>query len=399
MNLVRTVFVLYFSISTIFLMSQNCDALIFCDEGLNWMKLKGEDEFFICIPESIDSEGNQSDLGSKETVSQFYYADVELDNASRKLLLAHGLNLEGFSNGSLVKLRLRAHLLTLMLESNMNVTVDNHYGEYKDEPLMNVDNESQFDNMAVIYSEGFETNTVPGTYFNAPIYGSNCGWKDVNCDSYTGTWSMWCAGNGTECNLCDNNGWFVSGMNSSVAFANYIDISGYNNVVLTFKMKLNVPDIDYSDYLRLQYSSSNSQWYTISEFNSGSPEDEAGWVTKSYTITNGSLIAFRFDFISGSLFQDAGVYIDDINIYGNPIQSGVEEFEVASMISPNPARDIVQVLSQLTPSNLDVYDINGRHVMNAQDSKVLNVSFLNPGVYVLKMQVGDEVITERFIKD
>ncbi len=95
------------------------------------------------------------------------------------------------------------------------------------------------------------------------MYGTNCGWKDVDCESYSGTWSMWCAGNGLSCNLCDNGGWFIGEMNSTVASANYIDISGYNNVVMTFRMKLNVPDIDVSDFLRFQFSTGNSLWETV----------------------------------------------------------------------------------------------------------------------------------------
>ncbi len=379
--------------------SQISDAEIINAGKLNWIRYKGEKEYFLSVPSRIKNEQDTSLVVHDDFSQMSYFVDVKMDKNANSFFSNFGMDLSSINEVDKLKLRMNASMLAKLEAANLSFDIDYLYGTnylLQDE----TENESNtFDNMVVIYSEGFETNTVPGSNFYAPYSGSSCGWKDVSCDSYTGDWSIWCAGNGVACNNCINSGWYVGNMSTTVYPTSYINISNYTDVVMTFRMKLNIPDLDFLDNFKLYYSVANNEWFELSLYTSDSPEDEAGWVTKTVNIGELNQFAFLFSFASSSSLNDEGVYIDDINIYGNPIQSNIEENELGTLISPNPANEIIQVSTHLTPSQVDIYDINGRHVMKAQNSRVLNVSSLNSGVYVVKMKVGDEVITDRFIKE
>jgi len=69
-------------------------------------------------------------------------------------------------------------------------------------------------------------------------------------------------------------------------------------------------------------------------------------------------------------------------------------------IFPNPATDIVTVINILN-ANIQVYDISGKFIFsktNCNKTENFNLDNLNSGIYFIKIQSEDEIITKKFIK-
>jgi len=78
--------------------------------------------------------------------------------------------------------------------------------------------------------------------------------------------------------------------------------------------------------------------------------------------------------------------------------------EDAVSVYPNPSYGMLNL--QLENFNGDevnarIYSMNGQEVMNHQvnaANSVINVVSLNPGAYVLRLESGEEVFTQKFIR-
>lgn len=138
---------------------------------------------------------------------------------------------------------------------------------------------------------------------------------------------------------------------------------------------------------------SNSQWGYAEVTN----------ISNSYHVSN---FRIRFEFESNG---GNNVYIDDININGQPV--GVEELfsgGASVAVVPNPAHGVAQALIDLPVGGqvaLTIDDVLGRHVAVVHQGSVqaglqridLPVSSLVPGVYLLRLQHGDRSETVRFV--
>ena len=72
------------------------------------------------------------------------------------------------------------------------------------------------------------------------------------------------------------------------------------------------------------------------------------------------------------------------------------------LVTPNPVADILNVtLPMETDGVLEILDVNGKSIQNRNVSSTnveLNVKHLKQGTYLLQYTNGDQVLTERFIK-
>ena len=79
---------------------------------------------------------------------------------------------------------------------------------------------------------------------------------------------------------------------------------------------------------------------------------------------------------------------------------GVEEFSSSFNIHPNPANDklYIEILTQTL--TVEIYDIFGRQqsTVNSQQSTVIDVSNLNTGIYIIKINTKEGNIVKQFIK-
>ena len=68
-------------------------------------------------------------------------------------------------------------------------------------------------------------------------------------------------------------------------------------------------------------------------------------------------------------------------------------------IYPNPVQDVLHVLGDVTLQSVNIYSINGK-LMHTQvaTGKDISVDFLSPGMYILQMNTGEEIISQKFIK-
>jgi len=83
----------------------------------------------------------------------------------------------------------------------------------------------------------------------------------------------------------------------------------------------------------------------------------------------------------------------------NVLSTGEEELVNADVsIYPNPAKDQVIITTTLIIDQINLYDITGK-LINTYNTKNLDVSNLNPGVYLMKIKIGDATVTKRLIKE
>jgi len=67
------------------------------------------------------------------------------------------------------------------------------------------------------------------------------------------------------------------------------------------------------------------------------------------------------------------------------------------IIYPNPVVDILNISTNLKIIQLSLFDILGKQILVLKDSKYINVSYLNSGVYVLKVKTEAGNLTEKIV--
>lgn len=379
----------------------NSHAEVILVGDIPWERLYGEREFVITPAMKDLTEYNNglkkmsSEMGG-ENLMRFGFYNIELNEEAKSSLFQLGIRVPSYYELPIIKVMLpKCHALTLS-QLGFKVQEDLDYGQ---EEFVSSEETSLAE--VTFYSQGFEQSNYPLTVSNTGS--ANCGWGRENCGYFTGNWSIWCSNTGGGCESCVD-GDYVNDVTSIIQSNTWIDVSNYTNRAMSYAIWSDLNDADLVDYVALVYALNNAtDWTVLSTlvYYSNSVIDEIGWseMELQFSTPNINTYTYGFFFYSDWSFRSYGVYLDDIKIRGTLLADVENKTYLSGSIFPNPANDIIQVSSHWTPSNIDIYDINGRQVMNVQNSKVLNVSFLNPGVYVVKMKVGDDVVTDRFIKD
>ena len=68
-------------------------------------------------------------------------------------------------------------------------------------------------------------------------------------------------------------------------------------------------------------------------------------------------------------------------------------------VYPNPVKDRLSIKTAESIIKTQVFDLSGRMIVNAQESKELSVSSLKPGIYLLRVETENGIRTKRFIKE
>jgi len=161
-----------------------------------------------------------------------------------------------------------------------------------------------------IFSEGFESSTVPGSVWSATDANSTSGldyWGDQSSGArkHGGSWSAYCADySNVSGQKYDHN------MQADMTLVNPIDLTGYTGI--TFSFWLWYRTANSSDYVELQYWN-GSAWVAQQRW-SGTG---SAWINPTYSVT-GSSLRFRFYFYSNSSRNQEGAYVDDILVTGTP---------------------------------------------------------------------------------
>jgi subtilisin family serine protease len=273
-----------------------------------------------------------------------------------------------------------------------------------------------------IFSEGFESNTVPGSVWSATDANSTSGldyWGDQSTGArkHSGSWSAYCADNSNVSGQAyDNN------MNADMTLINAINLTGYSNITLSFWFWNTT--YNSSDYLSFQYW--NGTGWTEQQRWSGS---NSTWRNATYTLT-GTSFRFRFIFYSNNSQTREGAYIDDISIVGTPTGfapdgpiavSYLRETEEAPapvalgapelVASPNPFNPKTAIRFTLPVAgqvNLSLYSADGRRIATLREGMLAAGSHeavwmgkdaagraVPSGVYFARLSVDGRSLTER----
>ncbi len=89
-------------------------------------------------------------------------------------------------------------------------------------------------------------------------------------------------------------------------------------------------------------------------------------------------------------------------VYSDAFYNGVEDLNTVKInIFPNPVKDQLQIQYDLKyPANVEIYKVQGNLIMSeqVQNGSVLNIEYLNPGLYFYKLFVQGKTATGKFVK-
>ena len=123
--------------------------------------------------------------------------------------------------------------------------------------------------------------------------------------------------------------------------------------------------------------------------------------TYSVTLPNqtaGATLSFQFR----GAYVDAGLIVSKVFNYkvGEGCLLSTETLETALFnVYPNPAKSVINIASTSNEVfGVSVYDLLGKQVLRAENVKSqLNISSLNPGLYVLNMTQGSNSSTQKLL--
>lgn len=89
-----------------------------------------------------------------------------------------------------------------------------------------------------------------------------------------------------------------------------------------------------------------------------------------------------------------GGNIQEISIINT---NGTEETPLRCEVYPNPVTSTLHISSRVQPQHVQLYDLTGRLLMDSQ-SVTLDLSRFDTGVYLLRIDLGTQLITRRIVK-
>lgn len=204
--------------------------------------------------------------------------------------------------------------------------------------------------------------------------------------------------------------------NSTMTLSN-IDTSPYSEVIVDFYFYIN--GMNNGEGVLLGYYDGVS-WITVQSYTIGSGINNFTFYNATVTLSS---VQYNLAVNSGFRFQSAAskkneqVYVDQVTITGSTSSRGdidsltelgayrvskIDTFESDILLFPNPVKN--NTLNVKLSGNLDgsyeVINMIGQNVLKGDSIlNPINVSSLQPGIYIIKVNDGDEVITDRFIKE
>jgi hypothetical protein len=140
------------------------------------------------------------------------------------------------------------------------------------------------------------------------------------------------------------------------------------------------------------------------------------WVTERIDLNDfiGQRIKLKFRLVSDPFVVFDGFYFDDFAFHSLVDESleipvdtgyidsvlGTENIILASdvVLFPNPARDRIEIKSNVAPTKVQVYNMQGQLVkILTRETRILDVSDLTFGYYYIKLQIGAQQLSKPFI--
>ena len=123
----------------------------------------------------------------------------------------------------------------------------------------------------------------------------------------------------------------------------------------------------------------------------------------SYSITlAGQTVGATLSFQFRGAYEAGGLIVSEVFNYkvGEGCVLGLETLETALFnVYPNPAKSVINISSTSNEVfGVLVYDLLGKQVLRAENIKSqLNISSLNPGLYILNMTQGSNSSTQKLL--
>ena len=168
-----------------------------------------------------------------------------------------------------------------------------------------------------IWSEGFEGSLSDYTMLSE--VSKDCYWGDVSCKSHSGSWSLWCADDGTDAPTTNCSD-YPNNMRANVrkTYASYINSDNYSSITFKFWIWFDIGSNDEIEIYTYDISG-QSDWVLKGVLNGDHSWNDAGWHQVSIDLTGVDYFAFKIVFDSNSFSDnEQGVYIDDMELIGTP---------------------------------------------------------------------------------
>ncbi len=268
-----------------------------------------------------------------------------------------------------------------------------------------------------LFTEGFETTTVPGGPWTAADNNSASGrdyWGDKSAGAriHSGSWSAWCADHGRTTATYDNN------MNAYMAH-NGVNTTGHTNVVVKFWLWYRTASS--ADYVSFQYLNGTTWTEFAGGRWSGTGTGSQVWAQKSFNVpaAAGANFRFRWIFFSNGSGTSEGAYVDDIEVTAQPSSAAPGTIaQTTSEALPseyallqnypnpfNPATTIRYDLPEEAFVSLKVYNMLGQEVATLVEgmesagyrSVEFNASGLPSGAYFYRITAGSFMNLKKFM--
>jgi hypothetical protein len=139
-------------------------------------------------------------------------------------------------------------------------------------------------------------------------------------------------------------------------------------------------------------------------YNSASPNNNSTWNNQTFTLAgNFPVYNFLFVFYSNGVGTDQGVFIDDLNLSGTPLATGInEESNNLSLLKiyPNPNNGVFSV-SNTYDIVLTITNEIGQKIrtisLTSKNNHKIEISDLSEGIYFITGNNGKEFVKEKII--
>jgi len=391
---------------------QKANSEVFILDGLTWTRPFGETSYCLTptmnnVQEYESRIASENDKSENIYKSNFHFINIEVTETSKNLLKGRNIIVPDYVKNEVI-CYLPQIDIDYLISNNIKLNYLVNYGT-NSKPLTK-DYETMEGSKALIWSEDFESNTVPGSDYNLTngTGAVDCGWEDVDCYSHGGSWSVWCASFGSACNACGNS--YVNDMETSFNNSTYINVSNFSDIYFNYWIDLDMNNSGTNDELRRYDDLGFGSWSLQFTATSASNWDGQLWQqgSVSYVGQSFSQYGFLFSFISNWTGTSYGVYLDDLQITGTAV-ADISEIQNLNEVRvyPNPSKgkfileldskkeDVVE-LSVTNMSGQLMYQEN-EQIVTGTFQKSIDLNALAKGVYSLEIKTSEGAINKKLV--
>lgn len=272
--------------------------------------------------------------------------------------------------------------VTLNAQENSKVNTVKHGNDF---PVFNLKNNLVF--------EDFESGVWPPTGWTVLADTTPQTWDTASFDPHSGSYYAHC--------LYDET---LSGVQNEYLISPVMDMRGVSSAVLTFYFQFSqywgiTPNDNYDLYVFASTDSGmtfpDTVWHELDT-------DTSSWASFEWVLAQVDLAAYIGDSTVALAFvyygyDGAEASIDDILVQ---TAGAIDETEKHISVYPNPAKDFLNIESEMGFQSIEISDINGKILFSEvgeYKNKVVNLEGISTGVYFLTLSSKDFVYSKKIL--